>query len=115
MLVSLASGRIQADLFRALTVKVWTVSRTLEAMFDKAKQRSPVADDASGEDWFEKLGKLAYDWQSRDWLLTSRMLVSNSFSKFIPDATRCVHLFFSLFTLRRVSDDLLPLYLPFLA
>ncbi|KAL7409341.1 hypothetical protein BDY24DRAFT_403485 [Mrakia frigida] len=69
---------------RNQAVKVWTVSRSLEAMFDQAKKR--VTGDTEME-WYERIASLAYDWQSRDWLLTSRMLVSDSFSRFIPDAS----------------------------
>lgn len=80
-------------------------------MFDQAKKR--VTGDTEME-WYERIASLAYDWQSRfvhfvldshetlvkltragfdlhrDWLLTSRMLVSDSFSRFIPDASRYV-------------------------
>lgn len=67
---------------RAYAARVWAVSRNIERMFDEAKSAVDADLDMV---WYERLGALAYDWQSRDWLISARMLVSDSFTSFIPE------------------------------
>lgn len=47
---------------QAHAAKVWSVSQSIESMFDEAK--TAVAADV-GMIWYERLGALAFDWQAR--------------------------------------------------
>jgi hypothetical protein len=58
-------------------VEVWATTVRLETYFQESS--TPTSgDNIRPVPWPEQISKLAYGWQSRDWLVTARFLVADS-------------------------------------
>lgn len=66
-------------LLRALglsSVEVWATTTRIENYFQPST--TPTSTDDRTVPWPEQISKLAFGWQSRDWLVTARFLVADS-------------------------------------